>query len=257
MRRRSGASARCRPGSGSCARRLGILTAWTVGGTAPSCSRRRCSCYRLGTVPRPETLPLPVATIQYSDGTGIARVGTVDTVVPLSRVPSECAGPSSPLKTETSCSEHGFSAKGTARAAVSDVFGGDSQGGSGLYPAIREERLPHQRAHALAQTARADDLGEARPPSTPKTRSSSTTSTPCTSAAASTALKPPPILWQGRFAPHHRPGRAAAPAMRDPGYYDPSTNLQAAQGRWDFVLNGMVTMKKLSAAIARRRSFRR
>ncbi len=43
-------------------------------------------------------------------------------------------------------------------------------------------------------------------------------------------------------------GALLAAMLRDPGYYDPSTNLQAAQGRWDFVLDGMVTMKKLSAA---------
>ena len=48
-------------------------------------------------------------------------------------------------------SESAVSIKGTVRAALSDVTGGDTQGGFRHHPAVRQERLPHQLADPVSR----------------------------------------------------------------------------------------------------------
>ena len=90
--------------------------------------------YTLTDVPRPETLPLPqVATIQYADGSTLARIGSVDrTIVHLEQVPKHVRWAVLAAEDRSFYSEPGVSIRGTLRAALSDVTGGDTQGGSGI-----------------------------------------------------------------------------------------------------------------------------
>ena len=71
------------------ARRAGVFGTWVLGFVAAIMVTGIVLFYTLSDVPRPDTLPLPqVATILYSDGTVMARIGTVDRViVQLNQVP--------------------------------------------------------------------------------------------------------------------------------------------------------------------------
>ena len=111
--------------------------------SAPGCSgvvaaahgRRRSSLfYTLTDVPRPRTLPLPqVATIQYSDGSTLARIGDQDrTIVHLDQVPEQVRYDVLAAEDRGFYSEPGVSITGTLRAAFTDLTGGDTQGGSGI-----------------------------------------------------------------------------------------------------------------------------
>jgi len=75
-------------------RRLGVTGTWLLGIVAVLMISAVTLFYTLSDVPRPESLPLPqVATILYSDGSVMARIGTVNrTIVKLDRVRRRAVG---------------------------------------------------------------------------------------------------------------------------------------------------------------------
>ncbi len=117
-------------------RRIGILGTWLLGLVAALMVATVVGFYTLSNVPQPQDLPLPqVATITYADGSVLARVspsGENRTVVPLSQVPQSLRWAVISAEDRNFYSEPGVSIKGTLRAALNDLTGGDVQGGSGL-----------------------------------------------------------------------------------------------------------------------------
>ncbi|HZP15520.1 MAG TPA: biosynthetic peptidoglycan transglycosylase, partial [Nocardioides sp.] len=74
-----------------------------------------------------------VTLIEYSDGTIMAKLGDEDrTPVPLAQMAQSVTWAVLAAEDRGFFTEPGFSIKGTVRAAVSDVGGGTSEGGSGL-----------------------------------------------------------------------------------------------------------------------------
>ena len=82
---------------------------------------------------------------------------------------------------------------GIVRAAWADVRNqGAAPGRLDDHPAVREERLPHERAHASPARSRRRCSRSSSSRSSPRRRSSSATSTPSTSGGAPTASAPRP-----------------------------------------------------------------
>lgn len=124
--------ARMSPGQ-RIARRVGRLGTWLLAGIALLMVVSIVLFYQLSNVPRPESLALnQVATIEYSDGSVMARVGSVDrTIVSLDKVPDQVRWAVLAAEDRSFYTEPAVSIKGTLRAALSDVSGGDTQGGWG------------------------------------------------------------------------------------------------------------------------------
>src|SRR6185312_14034915 len=108
-------------------RRFGIAGTWILALLTVGVVSLVAMFYVLSDVPRPETLPLPqVATIEYSDGSTMARIGTVNrTIVSLDKVPEAVRYAVIAAEDRNFYSEPGVSIKGTVRAAMTDLTGGD------------------------------------------------------------------------------------------------------------------------------------
>jgi membrane peptidoglycan carboxypeptidase len=209
--------------------------------------------YTLTDVPRPEQLPLPqVATIEYSDGSTLAKIGSVDrTIVRLEQVPAAVRWAVLAAEDRGFYSEPGVSVRGTIRAALSDVTGGNTQGGSG----ITQQYV--KNAYLSASQTLSRKLKELM-----------------IAVKLSREYSKDQILEfylntvyfgrnvygiqaaaQAYFGVNVEKlttaqGALLAGVLRAPGYYDPAANKAAAVERWHYVLDGMVKTKHLSAAEA-------
>ncbi|MDQ2796317.1 MAG: transglycosylase domain-containing protein, partial [Actinomycetota bacterium] len=113
-------------------RRSMIAGTWFLGLLAGLMITAIVLFYTLTDVPRPEDLPLPqVATIQYADGSTLAKIGNVDrTNVHLDQVPPSTRWAVLAAEDRTFYTDSAVSIRGTLRAALADVTGGNRQGGS-------------------------------------------------------------------------------------------------------------------------------
>lgn len=115
-------------------RRVGIGTTWLVGLVAAAMVVAVVAFYQLSRVPSPTDLTFDqVATVTYADGSTMARIGSTNrSPVTLSTVPDHVRWAVLAAEDRGYYSEHGISVRGTLRAAVNDLKGGDTQGGSGI-----------------------------------------------------------------------------------------------------------------------------
>ncbi len=114
-------------------RRIGLNVTWLLGVIAVIMVAAVVLFYTLSNVPRPEDLPVPqAALVEYSDGSTLAQLGTNRIPVSLSKVPQPVRWAVLAAEDRNFYSEPGVSIKGTLRAAVNDLHGGDTQGGSGI-----------------------------------------------------------------------------------------------------------------------------
>jgi membrane peptidoglycan carboxypeptidase len=220
---------------------LALLTVMTVTAVA--------LFYVLSDVPRPESLPLPqVATIEYSDGSTMARIGTVNrTIVTLDQVPVPVRYDILAAEDRNFYSEPGVSVKGTLRAAMSDLTGGDTQGGSGITQQYAKNAY---LSDARTLTRKLKELMIAVKLSRDYSKDQILEfylntvyfgrGTYGIEAAAQTYFgKDVSKLTVSE-------GAVLAALLRAPGYYDPDQNPTAAKQRWQYVINGMVTIHKLT-----------
>jgi membrane peptidoglycan carboxypeptidase len=116
------------------ARRFALAGTWALGIVAAVMVAAVLMFYSFTRVPAPSDLKVDqVASILYSNGKLMARVGTVNrTIVPLSQVPQHVRWAVIAAEDRGFYSEPGVSIHGTLRAALTDLRGHDSQGGSGI-----------------------------------------------------------------------------------------------------------------------------
>jgi membrane peptidoglycan carboxypeptidase len=234
-------------------RRVGITGTWLLALITTMLVTVVVLFYALSDVPRPEALPLPqVATIQYSDGSVMARIGTEDrTIVPLAQVPEPVRWDVLAAEDRNFYSEPGFSVKGTLRAAVSDITGGDTQGGSGITQQyVKNAYLSDARtlsrklkelmiAVKLSRDYAKDQILEFYLNTVYFGRG-----VYGIQAAADSFFG----LDVSKLSVAQ--GAVLAALLRDPGYYDPTANPEAAKTRWRFVIAGMVSTHHLTQAQA-------
>jgi membrane peptidoglycan carboxypeptidase len=232
------------------ARRAARLGTWLVGSTAALLIVAIGLFYLLSNVPRPESLPLPqVATIQYADGSVMARVGPVNrTSVSLDQVPEQVRWAVLAAEDRSFYSEPAVSIKGTLRAAMSDLTGGDTQGGSGITQQyVKNAYLSDARtlsrklkelmiAIKLSREYSKDQILEFYLNTVYFGRN-----TYGIQAAAQT--------YFGVDVSKLTTSQAAvlAALLRAPSYYDPAQNLDAAKARWQYVIAGMISTGHLTA----------
>jgi membrane peptidoglycan carboxypeptidase len=204
-------------------------------------------------VPRPESLPLPqVATIQWANGSTMARIGSVDrTIVRLSDVPAHVRWAVLAAEDRNFYSEPGVSIRGTLRAALTDLTGGDTQGGSGITQQyVKNAYLNNERtltrklkelmiAVKLSRQYTKDQILEFYLNTVYFGRGAYGIQ------AAAHAFFNEDV---GRLTVAQ--GALLAALLRAPSYYDPANDRQAALGRWHYVIQGMVDTDHLSAANA-------
>lgn len=230
-------------------RRLGVIGTWLLALITLMMVTAVALFYTLSDVPKPESLPLPqVATILYADGSTMARIGTVNrTIVPLAQVPEHVRWAVLAAEDRGFYNNPGVSIKGTLRAALSDITGGDTQGGSGITQQYAKNAY---LSDARTLTRKLKEL--------------------MISVKLSREYSKDQILeWylntvyfgRGAYgieaasvAYFHTDvskldvaqGAVLAALLRAPSYYDPAANPAEAKARWHYVVDGMVSIKRLT-----------
>ncbi|MFN2518238.1 MAG: transglycosylase domain-containing protein, partial [Jatrophihabitantaceae bacterium] len=206
--------------------------------------------YTLSDVPRPESLPLPqVATILYSDGSVMARIGTANrTIVGLDRVPATVRWAILAAEDRGFYKEPGVSLRGTIRAALADLSGSDTQGGSSITQQyaknayLSDARTLSRKLRELAIAVKLsreyskDQIFEFYLNTVYFGRGAYGVQ-----AAAQTYFD----RDIGKLGTAE--GAVLAALLRAPSYYDPAVNPVQAQARWRYVVRGMVSTKHLTA----------
>jgi membrane peptidoglycan carboxypeptidase len=208
--------------------------------------------YQLSDVPRPETIALPqVVTIQYADGSTLAQVtesGENRTIVSLSQVPESVRWAVLAAEDRSFYSEPGVSVKGTLRAAMSDLTGGDTQGGSGITQQyVKNAYLNDSRtlsrklkelmiAIKLSREYTKDQILEFYLNTVYFGRNAYGIQAAAHAFFGVDVSK----LTTAQ-------GAVLAALLRSPAYYDPTDNPQAAKDRWYYVLDGLVATHHITA----------
>jgi len=233
------------------ARRFGIAGTWLLGFIAFLVIASVIAFYTIGDVPRPETLALPqVAEILYSDGTVMAKFGDQNrTIVPLSDVPPDVRWDVLSAEDRGFYSEPGVSIRGTIRAALSDVTGGNTQGGSGITQQyVKNAYLNDSRslsrklkeliiAVKLSREYSKDQILEFYLNTVYFGRGAYGIE------AAAQAYFHVDVQKLSLVQ-----GAVLAGLLQAPSAYDPSVNPTAARDRWNYVLDGMVKTHHMTAA---------
>ncbi|MDT4932513.1 MAG: hypothetical protein QOK11_405 [Pseudonocardiales bacterium] len=231
-------------------RRFGVIGTWLLAILAVLMVSTVTLFYKLSDVPRPESLPLPqVATFLYSDGSVMARIGTQNrTIVKLEEVPQPVRWDVLAAEDRAFYTEPGVSIKGTIRAALSDLTGGDTQGGSGITQQyaknayLSDSRTLSRKlkelmiAVKLSRQYSKDQILEFYLNTIYFGRGAYGIQ-----AAAQT------FFGTDVSKLDVAQGAVLAALLRAPSYYDPSVNPAQAKARWNYVLDGMVSTHHLTA----------
>lgn len=229
-------------------RRVGIVATWLLGFLVASLVVAVVAFYQLSQVPSPTAIPqAQTYTITYADGSPMYSGGSVSrTDVPLSKVPVYVRDEVLAAEDRGFYSEHGLSIRGTARAALNDLRGGSSQGGSGItqqYVKNHYLSSSHTVSRKLKELAIAVKLD--RDYSKDQILGWYLNSIywgrdnyGIQAAAQSYFHKDVSQLTRSE-------GAVLAGMIQSPNDDDPATAPQAAKDRWNYVLDGMVSTKKL------------
>jgi membrane peptidoglycan carboxypeptidase len=230
------------------ARRLALTGTWALAIVAAVMVAAVLMFYSFTRVPEPSDLKVDqVANILYSNGKVMARVGTVNrTIVPLSQVPPHVRWAVIAAEDRGFYSEPGVSMRGTLRAALSDLRGHDSQGGSGITQQyvknayLNSERTLSRKLRELAIAVKLD-----RHYSKDQilawylnTIYFGRGAYGIQAAAGAYFGVPVSKLTVSQ-------GAVLAGLIQAPSYFEPRTNPAAAEVRWNYVLDGMVSIHHL------------
>jgi membrane peptidoglycan carboxypeptidase len=230
-------------------RRVGIIATWLLGLFAVFMVAAVVLFYTLSDVPRPEDLPLQqAATILYSDGSVMARIGTENrTLVKLSQVPEPVKWEVLAAEDRGFYSEPGFSITGTLRAALSDLTGGDTQGGSGIAQQYAKNAyLSDSRTLTRKLKELAIAVKLSRQYSKDQILEFYLNTVYFGRGAYGIQAASQTFFGVDVSKLTVAQGAVLAALLRAPSYYDPAENPTAAKTRWQYVLDGMVSTKHLT-----------
>ena len=207
--------------------------------------------YALTTVPQPNKIAIDQATtVLYADGKVMGRIGTNRTIVPLEKISKDAQHAILAAEDRGFYSEPGVSPKGIGRALFSNVrAGGVSQGGSTITQQYAKNAFLTQDrtftrkvkevfiALKMSQTTSKDTILE------------SYLNTIYFGRGAY-GIEAAANVYFGVSADKLTAPQAAvlASSIRSPAAYDPARHPEKAKQRWDYVLDGMVKQRWLSAA---------
>jgi membrane peptidoglycan carboxypeptidase len=235
------------------ARRVGIAGTWLLAFCTVVLVTLVVLFYRLSDVPEPSSLPLPqVATIEYSNGSVLARIGTQNrSSVSLDEVPEPVRWDVLAAEDRNFYNEPGVSIKGTLRAAWTDLTGGYTQGGSTItqqyakYAYLSAEKTLSRKlkelmiAVKLSREYSKDQILEFYLNTVYFGR-------------GAYGIQAAAQAYFGVDVSHLdvAQGAVLAALLRAPSYYDPDVNPAEAHARWRYVIDGMVAIGKLTRAQA-------
>ena len=232
-------------------RRVGILATWALGLIAAMMVAAIVLFYTLSDVPQPNKLPLPqVATIEYADGSVMGRIGSVNrTIVNIAQVPELVRWDVLSAEDRNFYTEPGVSITGTLRAAVNDLTGGDTQGGSGITQQyVKNAYLSNSRtlSRKLKELAIAVKLSREYSKDTILEYYLNTVYF----GRGAYGIQAASQAYFGKDVSKLTVSQGAvlAALLRAPSYYDPAVNPAEAKDRWTYVLSGMVATKHLTQA---------
>ncbi|MGX7682065.1 transglycosylase domain-containing protein [Jatrophihabitans sp. DSM 45814] len=231
-------------------RRIGLIVTWLLGILALFVTISAIGVYKFVNVPGPESLTTnQLATVTYSDGTPIASVGVQRTSVPLSRVPQSVQDAVIAAEDRGFYSEPGVSIRGTLRAVVNDLKGGSAQGGSTITQQyVKNAYLNSDQTLGRKLKEAAISLKLSREYSKDTILEyylntiyfgRNTYGIQAASQAYFGVDVDKLTVAQGAL---------LAAVIKSPEYYDPRVTPAAAKGRWDYVVDGMVSTGKLTQA---------
>ncbi|HVU91448.1 MAG TPA: transglycosylase domain-containing protein [Jatrophihabitans sp.] len=233
-------------------RRVGIAGTWLLALITVGLLGFVALFYTLSNVPSPQSLPLAqTAVIEYSDGSTLAKIGTVNrTAVSLDQVPEQVRWDVVAAEDRNFFSEPGVSIKGTLRAVISDLTGGDTQGGSGItqqYVRNAYKNVGTQRTltRKLKELMIAVKLNR-------KYSKDQILEFYLNTVYFGRGAYGIEAAAQAYFGKHVgaltvSQGAMLAGLLRAPSYYDPANNPDQAKLRWQYVLDGMVKTHHLTA----------
>ncbi|MDQ6850111.1 MAG: penicillin-binding protein [Actinomycetota bacterium] len=234
-------------------RRIGIVGTWLLGLIAALMVAAVVLFYTLSQVPRPETLPLPQsATITFADGSTLAKIGSVDrTIVKLSQVPKPVQWDVLAAEDRGFYGEPGVSITGTLRAALSDLTGGDTQGGSGITQQyVKNAYLSNERTLSRKLRELAIAVKLSREYSKDQILEFYLNTVYFGRGAYGIQAAADAFFGKPASKLSVEEGAVLASLLRAPSYYDPAVNPGPARARWRYVLDGMVTAGHLTQAQA-------
>jgi len=235
------------------ARRVGILATWFLGLIAAMMVVAIVLFYTLSDVPRPEDVALPqVATILYSDGSVMGRIGTVDhTDVPISKVPKSVRWDVIAAEDRGFYDEPGISITGTLRAAVNDLTGGDTQGGSGITQQyVKNAYLNSSQTLTRKLKELAIAVKLSREYSKDQILEFYLNTVYFGRGAYGIQAASHAYFRKDVSKLDTAQGAVLAALLRAPSYYDPAVNPGEAKARWKYVLSGMIAIHQLTQAQA-------
>ncbi|MBE7189743.1 transglycosylase domain-containing protein, partial [Jatrophihabitans endophyticus] len=239
-------------------RRSMIAGTWLLGFIAAIMVVTIVLFYTLTDVPRPESLPLPQkATIEYSDGSTLATIGKVDrTVVPLSDVPKHVRYSVLAAEDRGFYTEHVVSIKGTLRAALSDVTGGDTQGGSGITQQYVKNAYLNN-AQTISRKLKELMIAVKLSREYTKNQILGFYLNTVYFGRGAYGIQAAAQAFFGENAKQLTVSQGAllAGLLRAPSYYDPASHPNQARDRWNYVLQGLVATGHLSKADAAAQTF--
>jgi membrane peptidoglycan carboxypeptidase len=233
------------------ARRGMITGTWLLGFVAAGMVAVIVMYYAFTDVRRPEQIQLDqVATIQYADGSTLARIGTEDrTLVHLEQVPEAVRWAVLAAEDRNFYREPGVSIRGTVRAALSDVTGGDTQGGSGITQQYVKNAYV---GNARTITRKLKELMIAVKLSRQYSKDQILEFYLNTVyfGRGAYGIQAAAHAYFGKKVERLSTAEGAllAAVLRAPSYYDPANDKSAAKARWTYVLDGMVETGHLTAA---------
>ncbi len=231
-------------------RRCGLTGTWLIGLMALFAVTAVSLFYVLSDVPRPESLPLPqVATILYSDGSVMARIGTENrTLVKIDQVPKNVQWDMLAAEDRRFFSEPGVSVRGTLRAAMSDATGGDTQGGSGITQQYAKNAyLSDSRTLSRKLRELAIAVKLSRQYSKKQILEFYLNTVYFGRGAYGIQAAAGAYFDKSVERLDTAEGAVLAALLRAPSYYDPAVNPAEAKSRWRYVIAGMVSTKHLTA----------
>jgi membrane peptidoglycan carboxypeptidase len=234
-------------------RRIALLFTWLLGLFALMATLLVFAFYSVAHVPSPDTLVTnQTATILYSDGSVMATVGAENrTNVPLSKVPKHVRDAVIAAEDRGFYSDPGISVKGTLRAGINDVRGGSTQGGSGITQQyVKNAYLSSDQTLGRKLKELAIALKLSREFSKDEILEYYLNTIYFGRATYGIEAASQAYFGVSVDKVSVAQGALLAAVIKSPSYYEPRVNPQQAKSRWQYVVDGMVTTKKLPEAQA-------
>jgi membrane peptidoglycan carboxypeptidase len=233
-------------------RRVGLVGTWLLGVLALAMTALAITVYSVAHVPGPDELQTnQTAVLQYADGSAMAYItgGENRTDVKLSQVPSYVQDAVIAAEDRGFYTESGVSIRGTVRAAANDVLGRSTQGGSTITQQyVKNAYLNSDQTLTRKLKELAISLKLSRQYSKHDILQNYLNTIYFGRQAYGIQAAAKAYFGVDVSKVTVAQGALLAAVIKAPEYYDPAITPTAAKGRWNYVVDGMVSIGKLTKA---------